>query len=155
MKGFVFSLQALLTLRQRQERLALEQYGRALQARATACAAVQQAQADLACAWSTLRAELETSCYAARVAFHRAQCSALEERSRRAQAEVQSAGHALRKTLGAFTEARRRREAVDRVRERRRLAFEREGMRQESRILDDLAGRCARPMLGGQPGQIP
>jgi flagellar export protein FliJ len=155
MKGFVFSLQALLILRQRQERVALEHYGRALHARAAAWAAVQQAQQDLARSWSTLRTELENTCCAARAAFHRAQCTALEERSRRAQAQAQSAEHVVRETLSAFTEARRQREAVDRVRERRHRAFERDRARQEGRILDDLAGRCAKPRLNGQPAQLP
>jgi len=149
MKGFVFSLQALLILRQRQEQLALEHYGRALHAHAAACAALQQAEADLARAWEVFRTELEVSCSAARAGFHRAQCVALGDRSRRAQAEAQLAESAVGQTRSALAEARRQREAVDRLRDRRQLAFERDRTRAEGRMLDDLAGRCPRPLLSG------
>jgi flagellar export protein FliJ len=150
MKPFTFSLQALLTLRQRQEQVALEQYGRALRARALACAALRLAQDGLAQAWSAFRTELEGSCCGGRASFHRAQCAALEERSRRTQAEAQSAELAVRQALDCFTEARRQREAVERVRDRRRLAFERDCTRQEGRVLDDLAGRRQRIVSCGQ-----
>ena len=149
MKSFRFSLQAVLTLRQRQERFALEAYAAALLARHQAVARVKAVEQELAAAWSDLRRRQETGCPAAEMAQAMAFSQVLSRRRDEAVTALMAAERGVNLSLQNLLEARRQRETVDACHDKQRLAHQRNQTRQENRLLDDLAGRRFTPLLAG------
>lgn len=149
MKSFRFSLQAVLTLRQRQERFALEAHAAALLARHQALERVRLAERELSAAWSELRRRQDTGCSAAELA----QASAFSQSLSRRRDEVISAlalsERGVNVSLKNLLEMRRQREIVDACHDKQKVAHQREMARQQNRLLDDLAGRRFTPLLAG------
>lgn len=148
MKRFRFTLQALWTLRQRQENEALEAHGRALQKRQAAQHAVEQADRDLVQASDELRRRLETGCEAAAALQFRGLCTAIQERRSRCREGLTRAEAEVQRTFTAMLEARRQREVVDKLHEHQQAQYAREVAVAETKLLDEMALRRTSAALG-------
>jgi len=143
MKKFRFTLEAVRTLRQRQEQVALEQYAGALRARQKALDALRDAERECTAAW-TLRSERTASgAPAAHVAQVQEYCAAVESLKKQCNEAVATAQRVMDHMLENLCRARRAREAVDRFYEWQRERYDRELQREEQKKLDDLAQRRA------------
>jgi flagellar export protein FliJ len=143
MRRFRFPLEAVLTVRKRQENQALERYGAAVRGHREAAAAVSSAERDLLEAWGGFRVEMEGGCDGARLACQRAQCQALDLRGRKARERLRQAEQEMRASHEGLIEARRQREVVEKLEERAHREHARERQREEARFLDELAlQRC-------------
>ena len=141
MKRFRFTLQALHTLRQRQENVALEHYGAALLHRQDALRLLQRAENDLAQTWLDLQQHLQAGCDAALALQARSLCAAVEERRTRAHQDLGQAELDVQRTFAAMIEARRQREIVDKLHDRQLRAHEHAAAVTEHKLLDELALR--------------
>jgi flagellar export protein FliJ len=141
MKAFRFTLEAVRTLRQRQEQEALENYARALLTRQQILNLLAEIDQRISRDFTQMRQLLAGRCTAAQAAqaqsFHaslqkkRDECvSALGQSERR----VNAASHAM-------LAARRQREMVDVYREKQQTVHERLLLREEQKILDEFAIR--------------
>jgi len=141
MRRFRFSLQSVLTLRQRREQTALEHYGRAINARQQAVEALRVARAD----WETI-CRVRTTLLAAGTAagdLARAQayCRAMEETVAKCEQDVHRAQRGVEQSWEKLLEARRAREVVDKVGQRQREVYDREVQHEEQKALDEMAQR--------------
>ncbi len=148
MKKFHFSLQALLTLRQRSEQNALEAYARALLTRQQSLESLALANEEQAQWWVHRRKQLTQGCSAGALEQWRASDCTLTERRETAEAALGQAEVAVNQTLQAMLLARREREAVEKHLQRQRLNYQRELGREEQKNMDDLAQRRVLPALG-------
>jgi flagellar export protein FliJ len=155
MKSFHFTLDAVRTLRQRQEQSALEHYAQALLGRQQAVTKLEAAQRELDDAMQDLRGKLAAGCAAAQAA------QALDyQRSlvRRRDEAAQALGVAERRvnaTMQAMLAARRQREIVDKFFEKQKAGHTRAQARNEQKMLDDLASRRGNSILAWNPTEIP
>ncbi len=141
MKAFRFTLEAVRTVRQRQENDALEEYSRALLNRQQVLDSLEMIDARIGEDWSHIRRLLAGGCNAAHAAqahhFHRSlekqrdDCVAALGRAER---RVQSASHAM-------LVARQQREMVDVYCEKQHAAHRRLEAREEQKLLDEFAVR--------------
>jgi flagellar protein FliJ len=141
MKRFRFTLQALQTVRQRQEQVALEQYSVAMQARLQAEAAFLAARSERDFAWEQHRKRLELGATAAQLAQLQAYCQAAELRCQESEVRLRAAEDEVHQKWQQFAEARKQREVVDKVEERQRRRYQRECAREEQKMLDELGLR--------------
>lgn len=141
MKKFHFTLQALQTLRERQEKSALELYAQAVTARQLALENLESVMRHCEESWSFCRAEMARGAEAAQIARMEAYCRTVEEQRARCAAEAQAAQRVMDQRWQKLVLARRDREAVERYRDHQHARYERELQRDEQKALDDLAGR--------------
>ena len=142
MKHFRFTLQALLTVRQREERDALEFYARELQARQHALDALADSENDLALAWEDLRTQMVEGGPIAGLVQRQGHCQHLGEIRERNVTAVTRAENAANLALLAVVAARQNREVVEKFLEHQRKNYQRECNREEQKILDELAHRA-------------
>ena len=138
MKKFRFTLQALLTVRQQAEQTALENYSRALSARQEARDRLVQAEREMNEAFNELNAELNEGASAARASLSRAWCQVLEQRQTHATRALQDAEAALQEAQRKMFASRQDREAVEQYQDNQRRRYDRELLREEQKIIDDL-----------------
>jgi flagellar export protein FliJ len=142
MKRFRFTLQALLTVRQRTEQQALEEYAAVLlELRKTAdqVKALHREHAD----WRRYWHDQVTQPQAAAELVRWQDCGRqIAARLQRAEAVHRSAQAQCRSALEKMLLARRDREAVETHWQRQRELFKRELGRLEQRDLDEIAQRC-------------
>lgn len=141
MKQFRFSLQALLTVRERTEQIALENYSNALCARRRAlenAALVQKEQAD---SWQYRRNQMRQPCSAGTLVQWHTCDNQLTERRKIADEAVVQAEESTVKALEQMLVARRNREAVQKYLERQRSEYARKLSREEQSSLDELGQR--------------
>jgi flagellar export protein FliJ len=141
MKSFHFTLEAVRTVRQRQEQEAMEQYAQALLLRRQALDHLNAAQRNLNTAWQELRALLAEKCTAANAAHAHDYQRALEKRCDECTADLGVAERRVNIALQAMLNSRRQREIVDKCFEKQKSRHQREVLRGEQKFLDDLAGR--------------
>jgi flagellar export protein FliJ len=141
MKPFHFTLEAVRTIRQRQEQVALEQYAQALLNRQLAAERLNSIQAELDECWRELRGHMVKGCSASTVTqshdYHRVV-------TRRRDEAISSLGVAERRVNAAMQmmlAARQQREIVDKSCEKQKAHYQREQFRAEQKLMDDLAGR--------------
>jgi len=144
MKPFQFTLEAVRTLRTRQEKNALERYGQIVQAR-------EQAVAFL---WKT-RAELETIVHERLRLAEGAPASDLAQlerwtgevaaRERDCLQNIQLIALRVEDAWQDLLKARQEREIVEKFLDRQRERYDRTLDREEQKALDELAGRPAAP----------
>lgn len=149
MKSFRFSLQAVLTLRQRQERFALEAYAAALLVCHQAVSRMKAVELELSTSWSDLRCKQDAGCSAAVMSQASEYSRTLSRRRDEAGVALMAAERGMNVSLKSLLEARKQREIVDACHDKQKLAHQREQVRQENRLLDDLAGRRFTPLLAG------
>lgn len=141
MKRFRFTLQALLTVRQRQEQVAMESYAAALQAQRRAAEALRQAEVEMVAAARRVREEMAHGLMADRLRQLGDHFQVLTRQKDQAADRAAVADRAVAPALREMLEARRRREAVGEFQAKQRLRHQRESQRQEGKQLDELAQR--------------
>lgn len=142
MKHFRFTLQALLTVRQREEREALEFYARELQARQQALDALADSENDLALAWDELRTQMIAGGPIGGLLQRQGHCHHLSGIRERSVTAVTRAEDAANLALLAVIAARKQREVVEKFLEQQRRNYQRECTREEQKTLDELAHRA-------------
>lgn len=146
MRRFRSTLQALLTVRQRQERLAMERYSEALQARQRAATALAAADQERFQASDSLKQRLSGGICAADAMKEQAHYRILESRRDAAQQALTLAENGIAPALKAMIHARHQREAVEECITRQRERHARDQLHQERKLLDELALRRAGPV---------
>lgn len=139
MKPFKFTLEAVRTLRTRQEKNALEQYGRAVQTREQAMSFLWKAREELEKIFRERRqAEGAAAASLAQLEKWSAEMAAREKECLQ---NVQLASLRVETTWQALIAARQEREIVEKYLDRQRERYDRALDREEQKILDELAGR--------------
>ncbi len=155
MKAFHFTLEAVRTLRQRQEQIAMEQYAQSLLARQQALDRLAAVQRELSACFQELRDKLAAGCAASIAAqahdYHRALARRRDELS----AALGLAERRVNAALQAMLGARQQREIVDKFFDKQKLRHSREVTREEQKFLDDLASRRGNSILAFNPTEIP
>lgn len=151
MKRFEFKLQAVLTLRQRAEQIALEKYSRAIQHRQAVAAQLADAEMELSEARRQWLNELADGCPAVRASQLLDFCHHLEERKRQCEQTVNLADVELHQTSERMLRARQEREAVERLMARQRERHDRQASEAERKMIDDLVSRRPPVSFSGQP----
>lgn len=148
MKGYRFTLQALLTLRARQEQAAQEVYAQALAVRQQALQRLGEAQHECQAAQLLSRERTAAGAPAAHLAQIREYCRAMDELRQRCTELLEQAQRAAGLRLDKLIEARRAREVVEKSQQRQRERYDRELTREEQKLLDELATQRA-PVIAG------
>jgi flagellar export protein FliJ len=146
MKRFRFTLQAVLTLRQREEQAAQERYARALLQRQLAAQQLALAEEQLLRAQADQRRLLNGASTAAKLATAHALVRAAGERHDHGVATLQHAERAAQQSLQAMLAARRAREAVERFQSQQRRRHDAATQREEQKLLDEFSRRL--PLAG-------
>jgi flagellar export protein FliJ len=147
MKPFKFTLEPLRTVRQRQERQAMEAYAMALFERARALKQVQFAERVLAAAQADWKSSANEGCPAADMSRHALHCHSLAGKYVEQQSLFDIAERTTCTRLKEMLLARQQCQAVDKFLVRQRLAYDRELTRQDQKFIDELAQRRADPGL--------
>jgi flagellar protein FliJ len=151
MKAFHFSLEAVQTLRQRQEQQAMEQYVRALLARQQALDHLEFVRERIRLNQEELSRLLSAGCTAAvATQVHHFERSLEKLEADRAGA-LALTERRVNTTFQAMVLARQKRKMVESFRERQLARHRRAEAREEQKILDDLAGRRDRSILTWNP----
>src|SRR5438552_2707202 len=135
MKRFESQLQAVLTVRQRAEQTALENYSRAIQHRQGATDRLAQTELELCEARRQWLNALADGCPAARAAQILGFCQLLEERKKQCEQTLHRADVDLNQTSQQMVLARQQREAVEKFLSRQRERFERQLRHQEHKLI--------------------
>jgi flagellar export protein FliJ len=146
MRPFRFPLEALRTLRERQERSALESYARCVQASRAATERLQAASDTLDRLASECRAPVAAGLAAAHVRQLRAFCATAAVVRTECQRAVASAQRDVQRAWELLVVARQQREAVERYYQRLQQQHLRHEQRAEQKVLDEMAQR--RLLLG-------
>ncbi|MBL9137200.1 MAG: flagellar export protein FliJ [Verrucomicrobiales bacterium] len=147
MKKFRFTLQALLTVRQRQEHLAMERYAAALAQRRRAMELLAIANTEVVDAAQAWQSRVNGGLMAAELVQRAEHLRVLEFKRNQAAVASASAERAVDPALNAMLEARRQRELVEQCEQQQRLRHQREAARQDSKVQDELAQRRVAPAL--------
>ena len=151
MKKFHFTLEAVRTLRQRQEQDAMDQYAQALVARRVALERMEAVQREFQSCWQELRGLLGRGCAAAKAAQAHAYHRSLEQRREECAATLGAAERRVNLALNSMLAARQQREIVDKAFEKQKARHQRERLRGEQKLMDDLAGRRPTSILSWNP----
>jgi len=155
MKKFRFSLQAVLTLRQRQEQMALECFARAVAVRQHAMERLNEAQRACREAWELSRVRSAAGAPAVHLAQLHDYCQNMEEFQKECEHVVAVAQAEVDRKWEKLVTAQQAREAVDKFLERQRERYDRELQREEQKMFDDIshqqtfAGASWKTMLQG------
>jgi len=145
MKLFRFPLQSLRVLREQKERAAQKRYAEALRASEEAAARLDRGARALALSWMAVCEEAAGGATIAKLRQMRAWCGELERRCEQLTAAVKSAERAAHEAWREMVLATRNREALDRLRDKCRRAFDREVQRDEQKQLDEMGLRPSLP----------
>ena len=141
MKAFRFTLEAVRTIRQRQENETLEFYARALLSREHAQASLEAIQRRIEEDFARMRQLLAGGCPAAQAAqaqnFHRS----LQKMREEAATALEKAQSRVKAASQAMLTARQQREVVDIYCEKQQAVHQRGLMREEQKTLDEFARR--------------
>jgi flagellar protein FliJ len=151
MKPFHFTLEAVRTLRQRQEQTAMEQYAQALLARQQTIDRLDAIQRELNAGWQELRSQLAKGCPASKAAQMQDYHRSLGKRRDEANLALGVAERRVNAALQTMLNARQQREIVDKSCEKQKARYVREQFRVEQKLLDDLAGRRSVSSLSWNP----
>jgi len=138
MKSFRFALQPLQLLREQKERVMQKRYVEALRASDEAAARLDAGTRELSAAWVALYEEVAGGITMDRLRQIRAWCSGLERRCEELTTALKSAQRAAQQAWREMALATRDREALDRLREKRRRAYDRAVQRDEQKQLDEM-----------------
>ena len=151
MKPFRFTLQAVRTLRQRQEQTALKEYAVAALAHQRALDAVQTVQRELESAWGLVEKKTLDGVTAAQLTQLQAHARAVAERVRQAEEALAGTLLAVNRALQKLVAARRQREVVDKLFEKQKLRHQRRVLAAEQKQLDEFAQTGGRATLFDAP----
>lgn len=139
MKLFKFPLESLRTLRLQRERVAQQNYSRALAACDHAGARLLEAERFLAVAWEGLLLEMSEGATAAEILGRRTWCTLLETRRNESKIALDEANRAAGIAREDMVNAVRERESLDKLCEKLRFRHERDQQREEQNSFDELA----------------
>jgi len=151
MKRFHFKLQAVLTLRQRAEKVALGKYARAIEHRQACAARLAEMEMELSEARRQWLNALADGVPAVRAAQMLGFCHLVEERKRQGEQTLNLADVELSRSSQAMLHARQQREAVEKLMARRRERYDHHVIEEERKVIDDLINSRlpALPATGG------
>ncbi|HZM01859.1 MAG TPA: flagellar export protein FliJ [Candidatus Saccharimonadales bacterium] len=153
MKTFHFTLEAVRTLRQRQEQNAMEQYAQSLLARQQAMDRLAAVEHELSLCWEELRGHLAKGCVASKAAqAHDYQRSLARSRDELAAA-LGAAERRVNAALQCMLIARQQREIVDKCSDKQKALHQHGVARGEQKFMDDLGGRRNNAILAWKPAQ--
>jgi flagellar export protein FliJ len=155
MKAFHFTLEAVRTLRQRQEQKAMELYAQALLARRQALERLDAAQNRLDAAFQELRGQLAAGCAASEAAQAHEYHRSLAKRRDECTLALGAAERRVNSALQAMLAARQQREIADKYFDKQKIHHGREVARADQKMLDDLAGRRVNSILSWHPTEFP
>jgi flagellar export protein FliJ len=141
MKPFHFTLEAVRTVRQRQEQVAMEQYAQALVNRQQAADRLDAIQDELNECWRELRGKLAQGCTASTAVRAYDYQRLMVRRRDEAIAGLGVAERRVNAALQTMLAARQQREIVDMSCDKQKAQYAREQFRTEQKLMDDLAGR--------------
>jgi flagellar export protein FliJ len=141
MKAFRFTLEAVRTIRQRQENEALEFYARALRARQNALDALDAVHHLIVNDFARMRQLLAGGCAAAQAAQAQNYHRSLERMREDAATALEQAERRVNAASQAMLTARQQREIVDVYREKQNAAYQRAELREEQKTMDEFASR--------------
>jgi flagellar export protein FliJ len=141
MKAFRFTLEAVRTLRQRQEQEALENYARALLARQQVLDLLADMDYRIAHDYAQMRQLRAGRCTAAQAAQAQNFHASLEKKRDDCVAALGQAERRVNAASQAMLAARQQREMVDVYREKQQAVHQRLGLREEQKTLDEFAIR--------------
>lgn len=141
MKKFRFHLQAIRELREAEEQTAQREYGDAVRACEEVATRLLILDEDLRAAWQSMRNQ--SGLRVDELRHGRAWCCVLEEKQRQLAEELQQAQRKMDEAHAGLVSATRRREAMERLFQRHRRAYERSVMQEEQKFLDEVATRRA------------
>jgi flagellar export protein FliJ len=147
MKAFHFTLEAVRTVRQRQEQKAMEVYAQALLARQKAMEILDAAQRQLNAAYQEARQKMERGCSAAQTAQMHVYNQSLARRRDECTAALGAAERRVNSTLQTMLAARQQRGIVDKYFDKQKLRHQREELRLEQKFTDELASRRTNSIL--------
>ena len=147
MKAFRFTLEAVQTLRHRQEQQAMETYVHSLLARQQAADRLEAARGQILLNQQEINRLLAAGCAASRLAQAHLYERALEERQTDLILALTMAERRLQAAFQAMIAARQRRKIVEKLRAKQQARHQRDEWREEQKLLDDLASRRGRPIL--------
>lgn len=139
MKPFRFSLQPIRSLKQQAEQTARERYAQTLRSCEEAAARVQQASVELTDCWAGLCDKLAQGVNSDDLLRARAWCNVLELRVKERASALEQARHAVDAVWQELMTATREREGLDRLYDRRHVAYKRLAQAAEQKSLDELA----------------
>ncbi|HEY1171660.1 MAG TPA: flagellar export protein FliJ [Verrucomicrobiae bacterium] len=138
MKPFRFSLAALRTLRERQEKSAQEKLASTMIGRQRAAEALNALDRELTAARLDWQQHAAAGCAAAQLAQQQMHCAWLDTRCRQAEQALSNAERAVQSARNELVHAQRERELLERLYERQKIAFDRALSLAEQKELDDL-----------------
>ena len=141
MKPFRFPLKSLRVLREQKERTAQKRYVEALRASEEAAAKLDAGSHELAAAWTLLCEEVSESVTVAKLHQTRAWCGELERRCEQLSAALKLTQRLAHEAWRDMVLATRDREAIDKLRNKRRDEFNRDVQRDEQKQLDEMGLR--------------
>ena len=153
MKKFRFTLQAVRTLRQRAEQVALEHYAQALLAHRQALDKLEAVQRELQSLWAQWQEKLSGGLPAIQLAQLQAYVRTVQERQQEGEKAVAASLRRVNHQSKELLRARQQREVVERHFEQRKQRYDRELEAAEQKLLDELAGQggLAQTLLNCQP----
>lgn len=152
MKRFKFSLQAVQTVRERAERLALENYARALRDVTEAERAVEAADFAVKQQVETWRRAMRTSFAPSEMLQHEHARAMMEGRKTQRMEALRVAQENAVQALSNFQMARQKSDVAHRFHDRRRREFSLAVLKEEQHLLDELAS--ARREAGFEKGLV-
>lgn len=151
MKAFQFTLEAVRTLRQRQENEALELYARALLARQQVLDLLEDIQQRIGDDFAQMRRLLASGCTAAQASQAQHYHRSLEKLRDDTVAALGQAERRVNAASQAMLAARQQREIVDVYREKQQTLHQRAEMREEQKFMDEFATRRVTVLHSAQP----
>ena len=145
MKPFHFSLQSLRLLRGHKEQAAQRRFAEALRTSESAAARLKAGSRELTVAWTVLGREMAAGTAMSNLRQTRAWCDELERRRHQLTVAFKAAERVAQNAWQEMAIASRDREALDRLREKHRRAFDREAQRLEQKQLDEMGLRVNPP----------
>ncbi len=153
MKAFHFSLEAVQTVRQRQEQQAMEQYVRALLARQQALDQLDLIRDRILQNHQELNRLLSAGCTAAVVTQAHHFERALQKQQADRLASLALVERRVNAAFQAMILARQKRKTVESFRKRQLARHQRAENREEQKMLDDLASRRERSIFAWNPSR--
>jgi len=141
MKAFRFTLEAVRTLRQRQEHEALEEFARALLARQQVLDMLEAIDQRIGRDFAQMRRLLSEKCTAAQAAQAQNYHRSLEKQREEGLTVLGQAERRVNAASKSMLAARQQREMVDVYREKQQATHQRLELREEQKVLDEFAIR--------------
>jgi flagellar export protein FliJ len=155
MKPFHFKLEALGTLRRRQEQKALELYAQTLSVHRQTLEALAGAERQLRTYEREWRNRLAAGCAAVEMAQAQTYYLSLTKRREECAMAVETAERRMNAALQGLSVARQQREIVDKFFDKQKARHQRDQARAEQKFQDELARRRGNSMLAWKTAETP